>query len=116
MSKITGPISTMPNHHHEVPLNTFCDTHEDKLAIKRIQGETDSMGSELIDMCLECYNEYLAYRIKVKQEVSCCDWCKKESTNCTPTRDFEEGLYGRIYDVCLRCRQKQNENIDNHYD
>ena len=49
-----GPVPTLPGHSCGVPTSTKCDTHPDRDAIRRIQGETDSFGCEYIDMCQEC--------------------------------------------------------------
>jgi hypothetical protein len=48
MGEVTGPISTLPGHSHQVPDGTVCDDHPDRPAVARIQGETDSFGAELM--------------------------------------------------------------------
>jgi hypothetical protein len=39
----------------------MCDQHPDRLAVVRLQGETDSFGAELNDMCTECRDAYREY-------------------------------------------------------
>ena len=51
MADVTGRISTLPGSGHKVPDGTMCDNHPDRLATHRVQGETDSFGSEMNDMC-----------------------------------------------------------------
>lgn len=46
MAEVTGPTSYLPGHHCKLPPGTMCDEHPDRLAIARVQGETDSFGSE----------------------------------------------------------------------
>lgn len=40
-----------------------------------------------------------------------CDWCKEEATDLRPRRDYDEGLYGPVYEVCGECVRKDNEEI-----
>jgi hypothetical protein len=52
MADVTGPISTLPgSSHHDVPDGMMCDDHPDRPAVTRLQGETDSFGSEMHDLC-----------------------------------------------------------------
>lgn len=46
-----------------------------------------------------------------------CDWCKKHADELKPRRDFEEGMNGRLYDVCQACIDKENKrlNEDDNY-
>lgn len=57
MGDVTGPVSTLPGAGHALPAGTMCDDHPDRPAVARIQGETDSFGSELWDLCEECRDE-----------------------------------------------------------
>src|SRR3954463_12051043 len=54
MADVTGPISTLPGTGHHLPDGTMCDQHPDRPAVARIQGETDSFGCEMNDLCQEC--------------------------------------------------------------
>lgn len=106
MADVTGPISSLPGSLHKVPEGMMCDEHEDRPAVKRVQGETDSFGSEMMDMCQECFDAY-EKACDEPQEPYPCDWCKVESDRLLPTRDIDEGSSGPVYQVCPACRQKQ---------
>lgn len=92
----------------------MCDDHPDRPAVARIQGETDSFGCEMIDMCQECFD---AYREEIKNEDTSgvCDWCKQLVHHRRPHRDFEEGMTGRVYDVCDACIAKELEAELDYY-
>jgi hypothetical protein len=110
MADVTGPIRTLPGSIHNAPEGTRCDDHPERIAYKRVQGETDSFGSEMIDMCEECYNAFL----KEQQEADHsghCDWCKTHKPRVRPRRDFEEGSAGPVYQVCDDCIQKENDRV-----
>lgn len=114
MADITGPISTLSGALHDLPEGQMCDEHPDRPAVVRIQGETDSFGSEMNDMCEECAEEYRAWlRSPEAEEMSHgqCEWCRKEATDLRDARDYEEGLYGRVYRVCGDCIKMQNEEL-----
>ncbi|MGY7975507.1 hypothetical protein L1Q33_25460, partial [Klebsiella pneumoniae] len=59
-----GPVSTLRGHFCSLPTDSKCDEHPDRLAVRRVQGETDSFGCEYHDMCQECLDEY----VKASQE------------------------------------------------
>lgn len=111
MADVTGPISTLPGSGHDMPDGTMCDQHPDRPAVARIQGETDSMGCELNDLCQECLDQEKAYRKSPEATHGMCDWCKKEATDLRPRRDYEEGMSGRVYDVCGACVKKENDEL-----
>lgn len=102
MADITGPISTLPGAAHSVPTGTMCDDHPDRPAYRRIQGETDSFGSELFDMCEECFKEYNEANANVDTSGH-CDWCKTLVPKLFNRRDYEEGSCGPVYQVCAGC-------------
>ena len=111
MADVTGPISSLPGSLHKVPTGMICDTegHENVLAVKRIQGESDSLGAELIDMCQACYDKYLA---EIEEpEAKNCDWCNCLTMDIKPTRDPDEGSCGPVYYVCSGCRRAQNDRF-----
>lgn len=87
----------------------MCDQHDDRPAVARVQGETDSFGAEYADLCQECIDEVSKYA--AEQRTGRCDWCKLEKDDLRPRRDFEEGTCGRVYDVCGECVRKENERI-----
>lgn len=107
MADVTGPISTLPGSWHDLPAGVPCDDHPDRPAVRRVQGETDSMGSEMHDLCQECAD---AMRAAVKDDtVGVCDWCSGNATDLRNRRDMEEGMYGRVYRVCGPCVRKEDE-------
>lgn len=111
MADVTGRISTLPGSSHRVPDGTMCDDHPDKPATHRVQGETDSFGSEMHDLCDECYAELRA-EMSAPQEEFPCDYCKEPSADRRPIRDPDEGLYGPVYYACPDCRRRQRERIE----
>lgn len=108
MAEITGPISTLPGNFHDLPDGTKCDYHPDRPAVARMQAETDSFGSELWDMCQECLDEHRR-EMREADHSGTCDWCKKHKPRLRPRRDYEEGMYGRVYEVCDDCIHRVNE-------
>lgn len=102
-----GPVSTMPGSIHKVPSGQTCDKHTDRMATFRVQGETDSFGAEYVDMCDECKAEFQA----AKEELNpgYCQWCGKHADDRKPTRDYDEGMSGPVYDVCQPCRQAASD-------
>lgn len=105
-----GPVSTMPGSAHEVPPGIVCDIHSDRKATHRVQGETDSYGCEYLCMCDQCFLDFNHQKAALAKEVQRCDWCRKESADVRPTRDYDEGTRGPVYDVCGECRARQNAN------
>ena len=106
MADVIGPNNYLPGQLLPVPNGMMCDDHEERKATHRIVGETDSMGSELIDMCDECYNTYQEFKKSPENYLndSTCEICNSSNIRVTPTRDPEEGLCGRVYDACDGCR------------
>lgn len=113
MVSVSGPTSSMPGSHHNLPAGTKCDAHPNTFAIVRVQGETDSFGAEYNDMCQECHNEY---KEEIKKETGRCDYCKTDEVKTYPHRDYEEGLYGPVYQVCNKCISKEQERINRELD
>lgn len=108
MADVTGPISSLPGSGHEYPDGTMCDDHPDRPAVARIQMETDSFGAEMADMCQECLD---AHREEMKNAdwSGVCDWCKHHKPRLSPQRDHEEGVAGRVYEVCDDCIKRVND-------
>lgn len=106
MSDVTGPIATLPGSVHKHPDGAVCDHHADRAAVARVQGETDSFGSEMLDVCDECLREIRSHR-----DVSACDWCEKEA-ELRHYRDLDEGMAGPVYSVCAECRRKDRDRWD----
>jgi hypothetical protein len=116
MSEVTGPISTLPNSIHEVPEGTKCDECSARMAVVRIQGETDSFGCEMHDICQECFDAQKAYRCseagmaeEAEWRTGQCEWCKNQATDLRDARDYEEGMCGRVYRVCGPCIKRVND-------
>lgn len=110
--KVTGPISSLPGGHHALPEGTKCDEHPDRPAVARVQGETDSMGSELNDLCAEC----LEAEKKADPTTGTCDWCKTSNVTLHPRRDIDEGTSGRVYEVCKPCITADNRCLQEELD
>lgn len=112
MSAVTGPISTLPGRRHDFPEGTMCDDHPDRPAVARIQGETDSFGCEMHDMCAEClkeHREYLQSPEAQEHRKGCCEWCRNDATDLRDARDYDEGMSGRVYRVCGACVKRQSD-------
>lgn len=112
MADTTGPCSTLPGARHDLPEGATCDQHPDVPAVARVQGETDSFGSELNDMCQECLGEHRAYMRSAEAHAGTCDWCKRGAADLRPRRDYEEGLGGPVYDVCGACVKRENDELE----
>ena len=110
MADVTGPISTLPGAFHAVPDGMMCDMHPDVPAIARVQGETDSFGSELNDMCQACLDEY-KNEIKEADTSGKCDWCGHNAPKLRDRRDYEEGMSGRVYLVCDACVKREYDRL-----
>lgn len=116
MAHVTGPVSTLPGSLHKVPAGTCCDEHEDREAMYRVQGETDSMGAEYVDLCSECYDPLKSADNKLAAATGRCDWCGLEKDTLRPRRDMDEGMCGPVYRVCLECVQAENDRYAEEYE
>lgn len=87
----------------------MCDEHPDRPATHRVQGETDSFGSEMADFCDECFAAFKAEGIYTPDS---CDWCKQKADDIRPQRDYDEGLHGPVYYVCAPCRKAYREQLE----
>ncbi|ASP64428.1 hypothetical protein [Sinorhizobium meliloti] len=123
MSDVTGPISTLPGTSHDVPDGMMCDDHPDRPAVARIQGETDSFGCEMEDLCQQCNDERRAYRCseagqaeELEWRTGPCEWCKNHVTDLRDARDYEEGMSGRVYRVCGACIKRVNDEAQAELD
>lgn len=114
MSDATGPILTLPGSRHATPDGATCDHHPDRPAVWRVQGETDSFGSEMHDLCQECLDEWAKHA--AEGQCGVCDWCKSEAKDLRPRRDFEEGMSGPVYQVCGPCVRKENQRLQGELD
>lgn len=116
MADVIGPNSYLPGNimHRDIPEGTVCDIHSDRLAIAEVVGETDSFGSETHHCCQECLDDMK----KESPRVGMCDWCKTSKVETKPMRDYEEGMHGRVYEVCKTCRDRYDKqaqaDMDRH--
>ncbi|TXH35254.1 MAG: hypothetical protein E6Q98_15795 [Rhodospirillaceae bacterium] len=111
MADVTGPISTLPGSYHSLPEGTKCDAHPDRDAVARVQGETDSFGCEMDDLCEECLAEHRQAIRSPEARTGTCDWCKQEATDIADTRDPDEGSCGPVYRICGKCRKNQSDRL-----
>lgn len=103
-----GPVSSLPGHVSTPLPGVTCDLCSDP-ATRRVQGETDSMGCEYLHYCNVHYAENKAsFEAPV---VGACDWCGTKDVVLKPRRDYEEGMSGRVYDVCSPCIRKDQDRI-----
>ncbi|WP_454629681.1 hypothetical protein [Bradyrhizobium cenepequi] len=116
MADVTGPISTLPGSSHHLLEGTMCDRHPDRPAVARIQGETDSFGSEMNDVCKECLEADRAHARSPEARTGTCDWCKQPATDLRNARDYEEGLAGPVNRVCGACQKPQDDEIRKELD
>lgn len=118
MADVTGQISTLPGTVRDPPHDSMCDHHPTKRATHRIQGETDSMGCEMHDLCDSCTAEFREAMRSPEARTGRCDWCKQEATDLRAKRDWEEGMCGPVYRVCGPCVKKRSEEdrADAEYD
>jgi hypothetical protein len=111
MGSVVGRTSMLPGATYAVPHGQTCDVHEDRLSTLRVQGETDSFGAELVDMCGECVGKWRAYRESPEARTGTCDWCKHTSNDLRTRRDADEGSSGPVYRVCGPCVKRDNEAL-----
>lgn len=109
-----GPVSTLPGHKGHPPHGTICDEHPEELAVMRVQGETDSFGCEYYDLCQDCLDERKEQL--TEPVVAMCEWCNTEANDIRPHRDYEEGMFGPVYQVCGNCVRKERERMREEYD
>lgn len=123
MADVTGPISTLAGTSHDVPEGMMCDNHPEQPAVVRIQGETDSFGCEMEDICQQCVEERRAYRCseagqaeELEWRTGACEWCGNHVTDLRDARDYEEGMSGRVYRVCGPCIKRVNDEAQAELD
>lgn len=97
----SGPVSSLPGSLHSLPEGSMCDSHPDRLAVARVQGETDSFGAEYILMCAECREAHKA--MDGAHYTGNCK-CGAEEVPLFPYRDYDEGLRGPVYYACRACK------------
>lgn len=111
---VSGPISSLPGSNHAVEDGACCDDHPERPAVLKRQGETDSFGSEFYYLCAECVE---TEKSAPEEDTSgTCDWCKNHAPKLRPQRDPEEGLCGRVYYICVPCKEKYEKYWSDQYD
>ena len=92
---------------------TKCYTHHDVDATHRICSESDSFGSEYVNLCEQCWDAHLAHKEKVKSDESLWETCKcgNREPRMISYRDYEEGMHGSVYEHCSKCHAKMNARI-----
>ena len=110
MADVTGPFGSLPGSRHLVPRGMVCDNHQDRPAVARIQGETDSMGSEMRDWCEECHRQHLTQASEADKS-GYCELCDENMPVIKKWRDPDEGRCGRIYDACTKCIGERNRQF-----
>lgn len=92
---------------------TKCYTHHEVEATHRICTESDSFGSEFMNLCDECWNAHLAHKEKVKNDESLWETCKcgNREPRMIQYRDYEEGMHGPVYEHCSKCHERMNARI-----
>jgi len=67
-----------------------------------------------MDLCSECLaldrEDARAARVGV------CDWCSTSATDLSDTRDYDEGMYGPVYQVCGGCRKRRDDALREELD
>jgi hypothetical protein len=114
MAHVSGPCSTLPGDSSDLPPGSMCDQHPDAPAVRRVQGETDSFGAEYHDCCQVCLDGLKTWR--EQERIGRCEWCKNEAKDLRPRRDYEEGMSGRVYQVCGACVSRENKRLADELD
>lgn len=112
MADVTGPIRTLRGATYDVPEGQKCDNHPRRKAVVRVQGETDSFGCEMNDLCQECWDKDRAWEKSAEAaewRKGKCEWCGNKVDDLRDARDYEEGLYGRVYRVCGPCVKRRDD-------
>lgn len=110
MADVSGPIGTLPGAIRRPPDGMRCDDCGAPAEV-RVQGETDSFGSEMADLCRPCWDA-----TKAHDTSGTCEWCRADADALSPRRDVDEGMYGRVYYVCAACRERDDEAIRRELD
>lgn len=119
MADVTGPIRTLSGAIYEVPEGQKCDNHPRRKAVVRVQGETDSFGCEMHDLCQECFDKDRAWEKSAEAaewRKGKCEWCGNTVDDLRDARDYDEGLYGRVYRVCAPCVKRRDDEARREMD
>ena len=105
MSVLPGQLRKLLSYQAE-----SCKTCDEPATYELI-GEVDSHGYEHEFYCAVHGREEKG-KVDAQDKTGSCDWCKTSEVEVIPTRDFEEGLSGAVYEVCRPCRSKQAERLE----
>lgn len=108
MADVTGPISTLPGVVRRPPAGMDCDNGCGRAAELRVQGETDSFGCEMHDLCRPCWEQERKANASMSGP---CDWCRKDANVLRPVRDPDEGMCGPVYYACAPCRGRLYDEL-----
>lgn len=106
MADVIGPNHYLPGQLLTGHPEMVCDDHPDRPAKYRMVGETDSFGSEILDLCEECYDAIKKAEADQAEALDFCEGCKTEQKDCRPIRDPDEGQCGPVYTMCPACRKQ----------
>lgn len=109
MAAVIGPSSYRPGQTMAWKADgRECDNC-DNVAQHAVVGETDSMGSEILHLCQECYTQLQNAIVEKQKEIRPCQICGDVTEGVQLFRDPEEGRTGILYQTCPRCRQRLTE-------
>jgi hypothetical protein len=67
----------------------------------------------MYDYCDECAKEHRR-DMREDKNIGDCDWCSAKNVKRISARDYEEGMCGRVYQVCAPCKKRQNDEIEDN--
>lgn len=106
MAGVIGPNRYRPGQVLKAAPGVFCDQHKGILSVARVVGETDSFGSEVIDVCQKCLDKINNKKTVIGE----CELCHT-TTTISRRRDPAEGYSGRLYDMCDECNARLIKNF-----
>lgn len=94
-----------------------CYAHPEILAVKRICTESDSFGSEFINFCQTCWDEYQQAKEDKKNNPDEWETCKcgNREPDLISYRDPDEGMHGPVYHHCSVCHEKWNQHLEREW-
>lgn len=88
---------------------------KDSTANLEVCTEADSFGSEWQPICQPCLDKHKS-ELHPDGTLGDCEWCRSVDVMVKPTRDYEEGSFGPVYDVCKQCRINQAKRAQEEFD
>lgn len=108
MSDVIGPSRYLPGH--ILPFKADgrpCDEC-DLQAHHAVIGETDSFGSEVKHLCSGHLASLQSEMLSAREQITVCEVCGLQKSNCAPARDPEEGTSGPVMNTCPDCKTRMN--------